>query len=179
MKNFHQNLLIALALCLCGLCAFQWYNQTVQRKEVQSLNQLVYDQAAAIQRYTNSISNMDHQIAELEARIAELKETIKTNTQTMQAQKREISRLDIANTSLTNEVAQYKEDTDTLQKKLNEAFEMEKKLNASMQELVKQRDEFVQKYNDSVKERNGIVDKYNDLVTRVEKLQGGGKDSQK
>jgi chromosome segregation ATPase len=178
MKNFHQNLLIALALCLCGLCTFQWYNQTVQRKEVQSLNQLAYDQATAIQGYTNSISNMDHQIAELTARIGELKETIKTNVQTMQAQKREISRLEISNTSLTNEVAQYKDATDTLQKKLNDAFEMEKKLNESMQELVKQRDEFVQKYNDSVKDRNGIVEKYNDLVAR-EKLQNGGKDSSK
>jgi len=173
MKNFHQNLLIALALGLCGLCTFQWYNQTVQRKEVQSLNQLVYEQATAIQGYTNSISNMDHQIAQLDARIAELKETIKTNTQTMQAQKREISQLELTNGSLTKEVAEYKKATEDLQAKLNYAFDMEKKLNDSMQELVKQRDEFVQKYNDSVKDRNDVVAKYNALVDQVNKQNSG------
>ena len=33
MKNFQQNLLILLALRLCGLCAWQWYAQTVQRDD--------------------------------------------------------------------------------------------------------------------------------------------------
>ena len=28
MKNFQQNLLIVLALGLCGLCVYQWYGQT-------------------------------------------------------------------------------------------------------------------------------------------------------
>jgi uncharacterized coiled-coil DUF342 family protein len=37
--------------------------------------------------------------------------------------------------------------------------------------LVAQRDELVNKYNDSVKERNDIVEKYNQLV---EKLQPAG-----
>ena len=42
MKNFQQNLLIILALALCGLCAWQWYEQTIQRDEIGTLNGIVY-----------------------------------------------------------------------------------------------------------------------------------------
>jgi len=61
MKNFQQNLLILLALALCGLCVWQWYEQTVQRTEIQTLNRIVYDRNAAIQGYTNSIATLNHQ----------------------------------------------------------------------------------------------------------------------
>ena len=43
MKNFQVNLFIVLALALCGLCVYQWYEQTVQRNEIQTLNQMVYE----------------------------------------------------------------------------------------------------------------------------------------
>ena len=38
--------------------------------------------------------------------------------------------------------------------------------------LVAQRNDLVQKYNDEVKDRNDVVEKYNDLVKQVEKQQG-------
>ena len=75
MKNFQQNLLIILALSLCGLCVYQWYGQTLQRNQIQKLNQMVYEQGAAIQGYTNSIADMDRQIAQMDARITALKES--------------------------------------------------------------------------------------------------------
>ena len=47
MKTFQQNLLIIVALSLCGLCLYQWYGQTLQRNEIQKLEQTVYDKPAA------------------------------------------------------------------------------------------------------------------------------------
>jgi len=179
MKNFHQNLLIILALALCCLCAYQWYGQTLQRNEMQGLSQLVYEKSAAIQGYTNSIKTMDRQIAEMDGRIAELKGTVKTNDQLVLTQKREINKLEATAEGLTNDIAQYKQVVDTLNAKLKEAYDGVKKQNESIKELVAQRDEFLQKLNDSVKDRNDVVSKYNELVTRMEKLQSGGKPSDK
>ena len=65
MKNVHQNLLIVLALGLCCLCVYQWYSQTLQRNQIGSLNQLLYEQSTAIQGYTNSIKTMDRQFAQV------------------------------------------------------------------------------------------------------------------
>ena len=171
MKNFQQNLFIIVALSLCGLCVYQWYGQTLQRNDIQKLEQTVYDQSAAIQGYTNSIKSMDRQIAQMDARITELKAGAKTNADFVITQRREINRLQATADGLTNQVGEYKLAVDSLQGKLKDAYGGIQKQNEAMKELVAQRDEFVKKLNDSVKERNDIVNKYNDLVSQVEKNQ--------
>jgi len=171
MKNLQQNLLIIVALSLCGLCVYQWYGQTLQRNEIQTLDQLVYEKSSAIQGYTNSIRTMDRQIAEMDAWITELKAEVKTNAKLVIAQKRDLNQLQIDSEGLTNEITQYKGAVTNLQAKLKEAYEGIQKQNEAMKELVAQRDEFVKKFNDEVKDRNEIVNKYNDLVRQVEKNQ--------
>jgi chromosome segregation ATPase len=173
MKSFQQNLLIALALGLCGLCAYQWYNQTLQRVQIQSLNQLGYEKSVAIRDYTNSIATLNHQITQMDARLTELKETARTNDQIILDQQRELTRLETVNGGLTNEIAQYRQAADTMTAKLKQAYDGINKQNESLKELLAQRDEFVKKYNDTVRDRNEIVAKYNDLAAQVEKLQSG------
>jgi peptidoglycan hydrolase CwlO-like protein len=175
MKNFHQNLLIVLALALCVLCAYQWYGQTLQRSQVESMNQLLSQKLAAIQGYTNSIKDMDAQIGQMDGRITELKGTIKTNDQLVLEQKREINRLEADEVAATNQIVEYKRVIDAYKEKLEDAYAGVKKQNEAITNLVAQRDDFVKKLNDSVKDRNDIVAKYNDLVARVEKMQGGDK----
>src|SRR5271169_409865 len=154
MKNFQQNLLVALALALCVLCAYQWYGQTLQRNEIQGLNKIVYEKSVAIRDYTNAVATLSHQVAEMDARITELKDMVRTNEQLAVAQRREINRLQTVGESMTNQIVEYKSAVDTLETKLKEAYAGIKKQNESLQELVAQRDEFVKKYNDSVKDRN-------------------------
>ncbi len=174
MKTFHQNLLMVLALCLCALCAWQWYGQTLQRIQVEELKQTASQKLALIQDYTNSIQTMQHQIGQMDAHITELKDTVKTNDQTILAQRRELNQADADNAALTNEIVQYKQAVDTLEAKLKDAFDGIQKQNDAIKQLAGQRDEFVKKYNDLVIERNTVVSNYNDLAARLEKLQAGG-----
>jgi uncharacterized coiled-coil DUF342 family protein len=171
MKNLQQNLLVAVALSLCGLCIYQWYVQTWQRNDIQTLEQMVYQKSAAIQGYTNSIRTMDRQIAQMDAGITALKAEAKTNTALVISQRRELNLLRITAEGLTNEITEYKTATEGLQGKLKEAYDGIQKQNAAMKELLAQRDEFVKKFNDEVKDRNEVVNKYNDLVHQVEKSQ--------
>src|SRR5882724_4546050 len=96
MKHFHQNLLILLAVALCALCAWQWYGQTRQRTEMDSLNQLLYQKATAIQGYTNSLNTMEHQVAQMDRHISELKEQGRTNELLLVSRTREINKLEAA-----------------------------------------------------------------------------------
>jgi len=171
VKNFQQNILILLALCLCSLCVYQWYLQMQQRNQIEKLNQTVYEKSMAVQNCTNSIATMDHQIAELSSRIAELRQTAQTNEQAIATQRREINKLEVTGESLTNQIGEYKKAVGTLEARLKDAYDGIKKQNEALQELATQRDEFVKKYNDSVKDRNEVVTKYNDLAERVQKLQ--------
>ena len=168
MKNFQVNLFIVLALGLCGLCAWQWYEQTVQRTEIQTLNQLVYDRDASIQNYTNSIATLNHQINVMDASLTEMKAAAATNEQLVISQKAEITQLQFPNQNFTNEIAQYKTAVNTLEAKLKDAYAGIDKQNAAITNLVAQRNDLVQKYNDEVKDRNDIVAKYNDLAKQVQ-----------
>jgi len=174
MKNFQSNLLIVLALALCGLCAFQWYEQTIQRNEITTLNGMVYDKNVAFQDATNSIATLNHQVEQMDTRLTEMKAAAATNEQLVVAQKVEIAQLQFNGANLTNEIARYKTAVDTFTAKLKEAYANLESQNASITNLVAQRDDFVKKFNAEVKDRNDIVAKYNDLVKQVQKLQGDG-----
>ena len=171
MKNLQQNLLIFLAASLCGLCIWQWYGQTLQRHEIESLGQLVYQKSALIQNYTNSIAGTDRQIAQLQADMVAIKDELKTNEQLVVVQKREISRLETLNTGLTNQVAGYDRAVAELEGKLKDTYDGIRKQNEAMKEIIAQRDEYVRKFNDSVKDRNDVVSKYNELADAYQKLQ--------
>ena len=175
MKRFQQNLLITLALALCGLCTWQWYFQTVQRARLADQNQKIYDRDTAIQGYTNSMDKMNHQIMQMDQTIAglngELKETLKTNGEFIILQKREIARLGASNDTLLGEISQYTNAVATLQSNLNTAYDGIKKQNAAVEQLVAQRDEFVQKYTNAVNQFNDLVGKYTNTVDRLNKLQ--------
>jgi len=172
MKNFQQNLLIVLALALCGLCTWQWYEQTLQRNEIQTLNRMVYDRNAAIQGYTNSIATLNHQVDQMDARLTEIKAGAATNEQLIISQKAEIMQLQFANENFTNEIVQYKAGVDALEAKLKEAYAGLDKQNGTISNLLSERNGLVQKYNNEVKDRNNIVEKYNELVKQI---QAGGK----
>ncbi len=175
MKNFQQNLLIALALGLCGLCAFQWYEQTIQRKEITTLNGMEYEKNVAIQDATNSITTLNHQIEQMDARITEIKSATATNEQLVVSQKAEIAQMQFTSANLTNEIVQYKAAVDVLQSKLKEAYAGIEKQNVAITNLISQRDDFVKKFNDEVKDRNEVVTKYNNLVNEQQKQQSGQK----
>ena len=172
MKNFQENLFILLASALCGLCAFQWHAETVQRNEIETLNRMVFQRNTDIQGYTNSIAVLSHQVEQMDANIAEIKATAATNGELVVSQKAAMARLQFANENLTNTVTQYTAAVDALESKLKEAYAGVAKQNEAITNLIAQRDEFVQKLNDSVKDRNRVVAKYNDLVKEINPANG-------
>ena len=171
MKNFQQNLLVALALALCGLCVWQWYFQNTLRQTITLRDQALYKLSSDLQGYTNSINNMDAEINGLESRVGELKGQAVSNGEVIITQERQVLRLQSTAGILSNEIDQFESVTNILETQLQAAADGIKKQNDAIKELVGQRDEFVRKYNDSIKARNELTEKYNALVDRINKLQ--------
>jgi chromosome segregation ATPase len=168
MKNFQQNLLIVVALGLCGLCAWQWYAQTIQRDTIQDLNKMVYDRNVEIQGYTNSIARLNAKVSEMDVHMMALAATLATNEQMMASQEVQIAQLQFQHGNDTNEIAQYKTAVDTLDSRLKDAYADLEKQNETITNLVSARDDLVQKYDSLATNRNDIVLKYNALVKQVE-----------
>jgi chromosome segregation ATPase len=171
MRNFQLNLFILLALGLCGLCAWQWYDQARERQAIQTRNQMIYERDRAIQGYTNTISTTDKQIADLQQTISSLKSDATSNQDRIASQQRELTHLHATEHMLTNDVAQFQVAVSNLEGKLEEAYGGIKKQNDAIKQLVAQRDEFIQKYTNSINTQNDIVTKYNKLVERLNQLQ--------
>ena len=119
---------------------------------------MVYDRDAAIQNYTNSIATLNHQVNQMDANLTEMKIAAVTNEQLIISQKAEIAQLQFANENSTNEIAQYKAGVDALESKLKEAYAGIDKQNAAISNLVAQ--------------RNDLMQKYNELAKQMEKQQG-------
>ncbi|HTV41332.1 MAG TPA: hypothetical protein VMF08_12195 [Candidatus Sulfotelmatobacter sp.] len=168
MKNFLQNLLIVVALGLCGLCAWQWYGQTVQRETIEDLNNMVNVRNVAIQGYTNSIATLNAKVSDMDVQMTALKATVASNEQVMVSQKAQIEQLQFEHDNDTNEIAQYKVAVDTLESRLKDAYAGLEKQNETITNLVSERDDLVQKYDSLATNRNDIVLKYNALVKQVE-----------
>ncbi len=164
MKNFQRNLLIILAIALCGTCAWQWYLQSVQINTIEGLNQVIFQKSSDIQAYTNPIKTMDAELIQLHDRITQLKQAAVSNDQWAISEKREVARLQSDGDITSNELVEYKAAVDGLTNKLQQAYDGEK-------QLVTQRDDFVKKLNDSIKSQNDLTVKYNALVDRINKLQ--------
>jgi len=171
MKNFQQNLLVILGICLCALCAYQWYGQTVERSAIQKLNQMVYDKSVEIRDDTNSIATLNHQVSQLDESVTDLRKTLGIQDDKIASQKRELYLLQFGYEQATNEIAQYQDAVGTLTNRLAEAYAGIEKQNAALKELAAQREQLVQKYNDEVIDRNNIVSNYNALAAEVKKIQ--------
>ena len=66
MKNFLQNSLIFLALCLCALVAFQWHREAGLRRDVQSLNNTIHDKLEAIQNLQGRLKQTEEEVKRLD-----------------------------------------------------------------------------------------------------------------
>ena len=117
---------------------------------------------------------MDDQIVQLNSRISELKEAVKSDNEKAVAQTRAVNGLEATNQALNLQIDEYKTAVAKLEKKIKDAYDGIQKQNDAIKTLTSQRDEFVQKLNDTVKDRNNIVEKYNELAARYEKLQSDG-----
>jgi chromosome segregation ATPase len=168
MKNPLQTLLIVVALGLCGLCTWQWYSQSLQQKQIDTVAQQNYNQAVAIQDYTNSIANLNNQISQMDANLTKLRETVKSNNVALFGLRTENGRL-------TSEIGQYSNAVVQLEGQIKQANDVIVRQNDSVKTLVADRDEYVKRLNDSIKDRNAIVAKYNDLVKQVEAMQAQAK----
>jgi chromosome segregation ATPase len=165
------SLLVVLAVALCALYTYQWMRGTAQRKDIQSLNNHQLQLESEIEQHTNRIHYMDARIAELANDITRFQDISRTNENTITELRNNVSLLENSNQWLQAQLNVYTNAFNQATNQLSEAYENIKKQNALIQQVARERDEFVTKLNQSVEERNRVVAQYNELVGKVEQIQ--------
>ena len=175
MKKILPTLLITTSLALCVLCAIQWIREAKHWQTIEQQDKDIFERDKTLQSYTNQVAIMDRHIAGMETDIDNLKSTVKTNNQQILTLTRDLSRSDYQRTNLMAELEQYKVAFEEATNKLADAYETiktnVKDANEAIQKVVKERDDYVTRLNESIKDRNDVVKQYNDLVEQVKKQQ--------
>ena len=170
MKKFLPNLLIAFAMILCALCAYQWKRETGLRGEIKGLHDKIYDRDVQISQLQVNIKKGEADINRLEERIKDLNEVIKTN-------KAEVIVLRKANFKVEQELGTANASLEAYKgavEKQNKAIETVNKTvveqNETIKRVVDERNDLATKFGETVKKHNEVVAEYNKLAEEYKKL---------
>jgi septal ring factor EnvC (AmiA/AmiB activator) len=92
VKNFLQNLLLFLALCLCALITVQWVRETRLRKQVQDLTNTVHDKSEEIQSLHATIKRDEADIQRLDSLKNQLTAIVKSKSRGRERKEPQTSR---------------------------------------------------------------------------------------
>jgi chromosome segregation ATPase len=160
MRELQQNLFLVLGLSLCGLCAWQWYDQTVQRSRVNDFALRLAETETELQASTNSLATANHQLAQMDAAMTALLKTNETGATLILSLQSKLTGLEADRSRLTNHLA-------TVNDKLRQACENIEAQQASIRLLIGQREQLVSNLNATVSERNTIVTNYQKAVEKL------------
>ena len=171
MKTFLSGLLIFLSAGLCALIAVQWVREAHLRKNIEELNQTVYDRDQSIQGLQSIAKKSETEIARLDARRVELLETTKSNAVDLAELKKNLRKADSENETAKQQIEQYKLAVDKQNESIKKQNEDIREQNRLLKQTGDERNEIVIKFNESIRKYNELVTNYNGLVQQVEKIQ--------
>jgi chromosome segregation ATPase len=152
MKNSLQNLLIFLALCLCGLVAFQWHRETKLRQELQSTSEDGRSKAETIQNLQKNLRFAEEEVKRLGNLRSGIAATAESNRIEIGALKKQFETAKMEFEKSAKQVEAFKS-------ALQQANDNIQRQNESVKKLADER-------NDAVVKFNALVEKYNDLVNK-------------
>ena len=161
MKNFLQNLLIFLALCLCGLIAVQWVRETDLRKKVQDLTNVVHDKSEAILNLEANVRRDKDEIQRLDTQRKQLTDTVKSNNLQIANLSKDLDKAANELQKTERQMAAYKDAYQRTSENLTNANTAIVEQNARIKKMADDGNELVKKFNELNSKYSELVDKWN------------------
>ncbi len=178
VKNLLANLVLALTLGLCVLCAFQWVREARLRARVAGLTQDGAKQEQVVVSLAGLVKKWEAEIARLDARVKELKVSEQTNLTAAATLQRHLRQAELEAEAQQKRATSFKaalEQANANLKLQNENISRQNAVaqeqRASLQQLIRERDDLVEKGNERTRQFNEVVAKYNALVKQIEQGQ--------
>lgn len=175
------NLLIVLAVALCGLIAWQWKRETNLFTENQTLQSTVQKDHETKDQLQKHIENLQSEINRIESERKKDAELHRTNAAKINDLARQLSKAEAEAHSNSNTVTFYRSAferatnqlsiANTNISKANDVINSMKKAVEDRNEIAVRLNELNKKYGELMTERNDIVEKFNSFVKEVEAAQ--------
>jgi chromosome segregation ATPase len=164
MKKFLENLLLVVALGLCGLCAYQWLREANLRTKMEDQSKVIFQKKEAIQNLEATLKRTEAEVERLDTLKIQLNETIKTNKQEILTLTKYSERLEKEIEAQKSQIQTFKDALDQANESIKKQNEDIKRQNEMMKDLAAERNAGIEKYNEVVKQ-------YNDLAKQFEQYQ--------
>jgi len=165
------SLLIALALGLCGLVAYQWYRDADLRKQLTERGK----QMQAMNEQKHEIEVTGKRVEEELKRVEQLKERLteqdKTNKVELSRTKRDLAEANLKLERATKQGDAYKVAYEKMATDIKAQNESMKKLNEAYLNVVNVQKDTVEKYKKLATDCEDLNARYNKLFEQAEKLQ--------
>jgi hypothetical protein len=165
------SLLIALALGLCGLVAYQWYRDADLRKQLTERGK----QMQAMNEQKHEIEVTGKRVEEELKRVEQLKERLteqdKTNKVELSRTKRDLAEANLKLERATKQGDAYKVAYEKMATDIKAQNESMKKLNEAYLNVVNVQKDTVEKYKKLATDCEELNARYNKLFEQAEKLQ--------
>src|SRR5260370_4848950 len=163
MKNFLQNVLIFLALCLCALIAFQWVVETDLRKKLQEVTNTLQDRKQDILNLQATVRHQESDIQNLTSIRDQFAAIIKTNEAEIARMTKELEKAEHENRKLDVELENYKV-------AFTNANEHIKQQNATIKDLGETMKTLAHDRNTAISNLNTMSQAINDLAIKWSKM---------
>jgi septal ring factor EnvC (AmiA/AmiB activator) len=171
MKPLLQNLLLGLALALCGLVTFQWVREAELRRKLQGLSDTVNVKVQATQSLQADLKTGAAEIERLAALRNQLADTVQSNSARLAQVVLELEQATNETARLQRSLASYKEALQTANDNLQKQNADIKRQNQEMTKLIEDRNDAVRKFNKIAADYNALAVKWNkqqeDLARRA------------
>jgi chromosome segregation ATPase len=163
MRNFLQNLLIFLALCLCGLLVWEWVKEAHLTRKLELFATELHNKTQTIQDLTGMVKRTEDEVKRLEGIKDLLNATIKTNQQEILGLRKDLDKVTGENERNLKQIEVYKEAMAKANENLTLANQNIQTLNEDRNKIVAQLNEMGAKYKKAVEDFNGLATKWNKL----------------
>ena len=175
MKQFMVNLLVALALGLCGLCTYQWYREASLRNEMETQSRELYKRKEIVSDLEGRLQRSEADRFRLDKAHVELTAVIRSNTLELASLGKRLDQAEKQAEQQKQAAETYKSAYETANANTEKANEEIKKQAAVASQLATERTDLIAKYNGVVKQYEELVKQFKAYEADVKKAMEGQK----
>jgi chromosome segregation ATPase len=169
MKQFMVNLLVAVALGLCGLCTYQWYREAGLRNKLEDLSRDIYKRKETIVDLEGRLERSEADRFRLDKAHVELTAMIRTNAAELASVQKRLDQSEKLADQQKQAAESYKEALETANGNVKTANAEIVRQNEILKQFVDERKTLVDKYNTVVKQYEDLVKQFKDYEAEVKK----------
>jgi len=162
VKKLLTNLLMVVALALCGIVAVQWVREARLHQQLQSLSDSLHDKGDSLRNLQDQLKHSEDEVQRLEKLRNSLADEAKTNAFLTLNLRNQVDQARAEAERQAHKADSYKSSLQQANKNIAKQNDDARRQNGELQKLAQERNDIVTRYNKLAKDFDDLAKKWND-----------------